>query len=185
MPQEANPLQWHIDYVREAVLAGVSIDLISDKTIELFLRKWIAAIGKEDDLEYNKWLIIYNTSCDCIRWVMTKLTTSGMGTYTSRREKNGTEEIEVKTGDTSPIQHWKALLDYLIKHPEMVDPSLRKAKGNVIIGGVSRDEANRVSRDSNGRNAADMKGLVFGDELSNTTTPRGSIFRDSLSDRYR
>ena len=145
-----------IDYIR-LLLGSISEEVLPDLVIETFL-----AMEKirQDYANHPERLpiIIYNTLVSCVRWLIMQEVSSGESSITERMEKIGDETIQVKGGST--YQSWKDFLDWLLANPDYVDPSLNAVSSLVIIGGVRRDEFNRVKFGPNSKSLYDVSGII-------------------------
>lgn len=145
-----------IDYIR-LMLGSISPEALPDQVIETFL---MVEKSRQDYSNHPDRLplIIYNTTVSCIRWLIAKEISSGESSITERMEKIGDETIQVKGG--SSYQSWKDFLDWLLANPDYVDPSLNAVSSLVIVGGVRRDEFNRVKFDPNSKSLYDVGGVI-------------------------
>ena len=106
----------------------------------------------------NECLVLYNSSVAIYNWLIRK---SGADAVSGkRREKKGQREIEVQDSDKS--SSWKNALDTFLKSPWEVFPQCRAelsatACSNIIIGGVSKSEVNRVKTYSDSLNQNDER----------------------------
>ena len=139
-----------IAYIR-VILGDLSTATISDETITLFINKWSKYYNYPSDVTQEFW-VVYKACIDCLRWLIAKAGTTAGSNASSRREKRGNEEIEVTFSQgSSLLQNYKDLLDYLESNPDYIDPSLATTGNELIIGGVSQTEYNRVISDSDSR----------------------------------
>ncbi|UZZ63919.1 hypothetical protein A71_113 [Escherichia phage A7_1] len=141
-------------------LGGLTEDEMPDSMILFFYNKWKVCYDLENRPDQFS-IILYNTVLDCVRWLLVQSVSSGASGIRERFEKVGDETISVKYGDSSG--NWQNFLDYLLEHPEYIDPCLKEANGNgsglVIIGGVRRNEVNRVRRNPNSHNGFMEQGI--------------------------
>ena len=135
-----------IAYIR-IILGDLSTATLPDATITLFLNRWCTAFNYPDD-QTKEWYVIYNTCCDCLRWLIAKTNATAGSSATKRREKRGQEEIEVTFAEGSTLsQGYQYLLDYIEANPGYIDPSLKRNVSALVIGGVSQEEYSRVKSD--------------------------------------
>ncbi|URC22656.1 hypothetical protein KASHIRA_00620 [Serratia phage vB_SmaM-Kashira] len=161
-----------IDRIR-LILGGVSPEDLPDAVIQMFLEKWKYSLNVT---EYpDRWpLVIYNTTLDCVRWLILQEVQSGESSITERTEKIGDETISIKGGST--FKSWKDMLDWLLANPEYIDPSLAFNAGLIIIGGVRQDEFARVKQGPNSYNGFMEQG-VFATPAIPTRSECGSVGR--------
>lgn len=139
-----------IAYIR-VILGDLSTATISDSTITLFITKWSKYYNYPTDESQEFW-VIYKTCLDCLAWLIAKAGTTAGSSASSRREKRGGEEIEVRFSEGSSImQGYQDLLDFLQANPEYIDPSLATIGNALIVGGVSQTEYERVKADPDSR----------------------------------
>ena len=135
-----------IAYIR-IILGDISASTLPDATITLFLNRWCTAFNYPDD-PTKEWYVIYNTCCDCLRWLIAKTNATAGSSATKRREKRGQEEIEVTFSEGSTLsQGYQDLLDYIEATPDYINPSLKRNVNALVIGGVSQEEYSRVKSD--------------------------------------
>lgn len=135
-----------IAYIR-IILGDLSTATLPDATITLFLNRWYTAFNYPADTT-KEWYVIYNTCCDCLRWLIAKTNATAGSSATMRREKRGQEEVEVRFADgTTLSQGYQDLLDYIESNPDYIDPSLKRNVNALVIGGVSQEEYSRVKSD--------------------------------------
>ena len=135
-----------IAYIR-IILGDLSTATLPDATITLFLNRWCTAFNYPDD-QTKEWYVIYNTCCDCLRWLIAKTNATAGSSATKRREKRGQEEIEVTFSEGSTLsQGYQDLLDYIEATPDYINPSLKRNVNALVIGGVSQEEYTRVKSD--------------------------------------
>ena len=135
-----------IAYIR-IILGDLSTATLPDATITLFLNRWCTAFNYPDD-PTKEWYVIYNTCCDCLRWLIAKTNATAGSSATMRREKRGQEEVVVRFSDgTTLSQGYQDLLDYIEANPDYIDPSLKRNVSALVIGGVSQEEYIRVKSD--------------------------------------
>lgn len=114
-----------IAYIR-IILGDLSTATLPDATITLFLNRWYTAFNYPAD-PTKEWYVIYNTCCDCLRWLIAKTNAVAGSSATKRREKRGQEEIEVTFSEGSTLsQGYQDLLDYIEATPDYIDPSLKR-----------------------------------------------------------
>lgn len=154
-----------IDRIR-LILGGVSPEDLPDAVIMMFLEKWKYSMNVQ---EYpDRWpLVIYNTTLDCVRWLILQEVQSGESSITERTEKIGDETISIKGGST--FKSWKDMLDWLLANPEYIDPSLAFNASLIIIGGVRQDEFARVKRDKNSYNGFMEQGVMYNPAIPTTS----------------
>lgn len=147
-----------VEFVR-FILGGVGEDTLPDDVIRMFVRIQSAARNYPEDesqLPYVK----YDTVISSARWIMTNGITNFNATISERLEKIGDETISIKT-ENNWIESWNDFLDWLMANPGYIDPTLNDTgSGVVIIGGVRKDEYDRVKNDSNSLNGFDVGGIV-------------------------
>ena len=135
-----------IAYIR-IILGDISASTLPDATITLFLNRWSTAFNYPDDAT-KEWYVIYNTCCDCLRWLIAKTNATAGSSATKRREKRGQEEIEITFSEGATLsQGYQDLLDYIEANPDYIDPSLKRNVSALVIGGVSQEEYSRVKSD--------------------------------------
>lgn len=135
-----------IAYIR-IILGDLSTATLPDAVITLFLNRWYVEFNYPAD-PTKEWYVIYNTCCDCLRWLIAKTNATSGSSATMRREKRGQEEIEVRFADgTTLSQGYQDLLDYIEANPDYIDPSLKRTVNALVIGGVSQEEYSRVKSD--------------------------------------
>lgn len=145
-----------IDYIR-LLLGSISPEALPDLIIETFLA--MEKIRQDFDNHPERLpLVIYNTLVSSVRWLIMQEVSSGESSITERMEKIGDETIQIKGG--SSYQSWKDFLDWLLANPEYVDPSLSGVGKLVIVGGVRRDEFDRVKMDPNSKSLYDVSGII-------------------------
>ena len=136
-----------IAYIR-IILGDLSTATLPDAVITLFLNRWYVEFNYPAD-PTKEWYVIYNTCCDCLRWLIAKTNATAGSSATMRREKRGQEEVEVRFSDgTTLSQGYQDLLDYIEANPDYIDPSLKRNVDALVIGGVSQEEYNRVKSDT-------------------------------------
>lgn len=147
-----------VEFVR-FILGGVGEDTLPDDVIRMFVRIQSAARNYPEDesqLPYVK----YDTVISSARWIMTNGITNFNATISERLEKIGDETISIKT-ENNWIESWNDFLDWLMANPGYIDPALNDTgSGVVIIGGVRKDEYDRVKNDSNSLNGFDVGGIL-------------------------
>lgn len=144
-------------YVR-VILGNPSTAVLPEEVIELFLSRWELYFDVDNHPE-NEPLVLWNTCVNCLEWLIASSTSSG-GFAESRTEKIGQEQISV-SGKVSQTDAWQRLLDYILMHPEYVDPSLENSIENlIIIGGVRKDRFQEVKKDPNSLGAYSAEGVV-------------------------
>lgn len=146
-----------VEFVR-FILGGVGEDTLPDDVIRMFVRIQSAARNYPEDesqLPYVK----YDTVISSARWIMTNGITNFNATISERLEKIGDETISIKT-ENNWIESWNDFLDWLMANPGYIDPTLNDTGGVVIIGGVRKDEYDRVKNDSNSVNGFDVGGIL-------------------------
>ena len=144
-----------IDRIR-MLLGGITQEDLPDATILFLLQKWKVVYDVVNHPEF--WpLIVYNTTLDCIRWLIFQEVQSGASSITERLEKIGDETISQKGGST--FKSWQDMLDWLLLNPEYIDPSLAFNASLVIIGGVRKDEFFRVKNSPNSVNGFMEQGV--------------------------
>jgi len=145
-----------IDYIR-LLLGSIVEEALPDLVIQTFLP--MEKMRQELDKYPERLpLVIYNTLVSCVRWLIMQEVASGESSITERLEKIGDETIQVKGG--SSYKSWKDFLDWLLMNPDYVDPSLNAVSSLVIIGGVRRDEFNRVKYNPNSKSLYDVGGVI-------------------------
>jgi len=136
-----------IAYIR-IVLGGLPTSTVPDEVIALFLNKWSAYYDLPNNTD-KEWLVIYNATVDTLRWLIAKAGTTAGSNAQSIREKRGQEEKEVRYSEGSSVmQGYQDLLDYLLKNPDYISPTLNTSFNALIVGGVSNEEYDRVRSDS-------------------------------------
>lgn len=145
-----------LTYIR-IILGNPSQEQIADVVIELFLNRWETYFDITTT-PANEPYVLYNTVVSCLQWLIASATSKGEN-YDERFEKIGDETISTKGG--SQLQAWKDLLAFIEVNPEYVDNTLKDSLKNlIIVGGVRRDEFNRVKRDPNSIGPFDEQGVV-------------------------
>lgn len=135
-----------IAYIR-IILGDLSTATLPDATIALFLNRWYVEFNYPAD-PTKEWYVIYNTCCDCLRWLIAKTNATAGSSATKRREKRGQEEIEVTFAEGSTLsQGYQDLLEYIEANPDYINPSLKRNVNALVIGGVSQEEYSRVKSD--------------------------------------
>ena len=128
-----------IAYIR-IILGDLSTATLPDATIALFLNRWYVEFNYPTDTT-KEWYVIYNTCCDCLRWLIAKTSATAGSSATKRREKRGQEEIEITFSEGATLsQGYQDLLDYIEANPDYIDPSLKRNVNALVIGGVSQEE---------------------------------------------
>lgn len=149
--------QEQVDFIR-IILGNPSEIVLPDNVILLFLNRWTLYFDLVNHPE-NEPLVLWNTCVNCLEWLIASSTSSG-GYAESRTEKIGQEQISV-SGKVSQVEAWQKLLDYILLHPEYVDPSLENSIENLIImGGVRKDKFEEVRKDPNSKGAYSVDGVV-------------------------
>lgn len=144
-----------IDRIR-LILGNIPPEELPDAVIQMFLDKWKYSL--QVDKFPDRWpLVVYNTTVDCVRWLIVQEVSSGAASITERMEKVGDETISIKGGST--WRTWKDFLDWLLENPDFIDPSLAFNASLVIIGGVRKDEFCRVKNDPNSYNGFMEQGV--------------------------
>lgn len=147
-----------IEFVR-FILGGVDSATLPDDVIRTFVQMQFAARNYPED-ESQLPHVKYGAVVSCARWIMTSGVSNFNATISERLEKIGDETISIKT-ENNWIETWKDFLDWLLANPGYIDPSLDTAgAGVIIIGGVRKDEYDRVKNDSNSVNGFDVGGIV-------------------------
>lgn len=145
-----------IDRIR-LLLGSIIPEALPDMVIQAFLDTWKIQQDLANHPERLP-LVIYNTLVSCVRWLIMQEIASGESSITDRLEKIGDETISVKGG--SSFKHWQDFLDWLLGNPSYVDPSLNAVGGLVIIGGVRRNEFERVRSHPNSKGIYSVGGII-------------------------
>lgn len=163
------------------ILGGIDETVLPDEVILLFYNRWALYFDLANHPEKLPY-VLYNTVVSCLQWLIAKSTASG-GSYTSRTEKIGDEQISV-SGGTSQVQAWQDLLDYILANPDYVDPSLSGGLENlIIIGGVRWDRYCEVKADPNSRGPYSEQGVVSYTEQE--VSPYNSLVYEGWPRRVR
>lgn len=147
-----------VDFVR-LMIGDVDESTLPTKIIETFLEMQAQALGYPENPAQLP-LLKFNTVVACVRWIMVSGVTNFNATISERLEKIGDETISIKT-ENNWMESWSDFLDWLLANPGYIDPTLNDtSSGVVIIGGVRKDEYDRVKNDSNSLNGFDVGGIV-------------------------
>lgn len=140
------------------LLGNVSPEILPPETLALFVEM---AVMKYDLENHPERLpnVKYDAMVQAVRWLMVQEVASGESSISSRLEKIGDETIEVRIGQTT-WQGWKDFLDWLVANPDYVDSELDACGRLVIIGGVRKDEFQRVKRNRNSVCGFDVAGIT-------------------------
>lgn len=133
-----------------------SQDKLSDETLTNIIQGWIDIFGDDDK---NKCIILWNSLISALEWLLnTDLINHAetTGGATSRLEKVGQVQVEVKYGDDSSsyTSPWQNIYDSYLNGTLQI-PGCAIANGvssRVLIGGVSRAEVERVGSNPDGIN---------------------------------
>ena len=131
---------------------GVTEDQLPLTTVTSYLTFWIA------EFPDNDCQVIYNTILSCYGWLIRNANANSNNG--KRRERNGKREIEVQ--DTNQAQSWEDALANFKKAPWEALPQCKdelssNVRSRIIIGGVRKDEYDRVKDNSNSRNQYNEK----------------------------
>lgn len=136
-----------IAYIR-VILGGMPTSTAPDEVITLFLNKWSTYYDLSNNAD-KEWLVIYNATVDTLRWLIAKAGVTAGSNASSIREKRGQEEKEIRYSEgASVLQGYQDLLDYLLKNPDYISPTLSVGFNALVVGGVSQEEYDRVRSDS-------------------------------------
>ena len=142
-------------------LGGVTEDTISNETLDFIIQMVI-----DRDPEYTGCDVVYYSTIEVLRWLGRKQDTGagiGTGEITSTKEKVG--EVEVTNtyntgGNSSGVSGWNGVLEDLLSDPNSIGCAITTS-GNVkvsevIIGGVSHKEYNKVKCDPDAKSGWEM-----------------------------
>ena len=147
-----------VDFVR-LMIGDVDESTLPTKIIDTFLHMQSHSLVYPENSAQLP-LVKFNTVVQCVRWIMVSGVTNFNATISERLEKIGDETISIKT-ENNWMESWSDFLDWLLANPGYVDPELNETgSGVVIIGGVRKDEYDRVKNDSNSLNGFDVGGIV-------------------------
>lgn len=153
-PEETQEL---VAFVR-LMIGGVDEATLPTEIIETFLQMQSQELGYPENPAQLP-LLKFNTVVQCVRWIMVSGVANFNATISERLEKIGDETISVKENDW--IETWTDFLDWLLANPGYIDPTLNGTGcGVIIIGGVRKDEYDRVKNDSNSLNGFDVGGIL-------------------------
>lgn len=114
--------------------------------VQLFLDEWQDIYTDVAD----ECLVLYHTTISVYNWLIRSANAKAVSG--KRREKKGRREIEVE--DSNSAENWQKALDNFTVSPWLSFPQCRSifaanTRSRIIIGGVKKDEVERVQEDSN------------------------------------
>lgn len=146
------------DYIR-LWLGDLSVSYITDEVMDVFIN---LNITKYTD---NLCKITFYSTLDILGWLIRESAkgssgSAGTGAVKKRLEESGTRKIEVQydVGVSGGVSSsWETVRDDLLENPSRIgcnpiDSSEKSSTGNVVIGGISKSEADRVNADPDTRN---------------------------------
>lgn len=137
--------QEQIDKVRSYCFYPTEEEL-PDDIIAANIDKWLAVYPNPE----QEGIVLYNATIDCLNYlIFTDPNNSGSSGGYNRREKVGQVEVEVGYSE-GYISKWQKILDGYLDGSLWIPGTTRPLAKGVIIGGVERNEVNRVNFDLNG-----------------------------------
>lgn len=129
-------------------------ELLPDLVIATNIDKWEAIYPNPN----QEGIVLYNATIDCLYYLVFTDPNSAAGSSGSKRtEKVGQVSVSVEfTGEY--ISRWQKILDGYL-NGDITIPGYSKIGRNVIIGGVERDEIERVNRNPNSVNGLGCFGV--------------------------
>lgn len=141
-------------------LGDVDESVISDDTLNFIVQMVI-----DKDPNYTGCDVVYYSTTEVLRWLSRRQGTGadgGTGEITSTKEKVG--DVEVTNtydtgGNTSGSSGWEGILSDLLSNPDSIGcvvTNLKPKTSDVIIGGVSHKEYNRVKGNLDAKSGWEM-----------------------------
>lgn len=129
------------------LIGDLPTELVSDATLLFILNRNRLSTDCET---------VYATLLETLLYLdrTNTVVSSGTGSITSRRERRGRTEIEVKyeESSSSSTNSWRSLYDDYVAHPEWVCSELAKTEldgSYYYIGGVSKTDRDAINDNTN------------------------------------
>lgn len=114
---------------------------LSDEVIGAQIEKWLNIYHLPEQEPYA----LFNATLDCLRYLIF-LDKANQGAGTRRREQVGEVWVEVEN-KVGWVSRWQWILDQYLDGSLTFPDVNRGSSANVIIGGVDRQEVNRIATD--------------------------------------